>query len=376
MDNHEKHPAEKYMRRALELGILARGRTSPNPAVGAVVVTADGQIAGEGFTQPPGQAHAEVVALAEAGGNAMGGTLFVTLEPCASYGRTPPCTEAIIRAGVTKVHYAVPDPNPKMRGGAEVLHEAGIEVICGPLEGEAAQAHEAFFHWLKTGRPFVIIKYAMTLDGKIATSTGDSRWVTGAEARQAVHRLRDECDAILVGVNTVLADNPELTTRLPDDSINGRTPRNPFRIILDSRGRLPLTAKVVQPGTLVATSNAMLPATKNELETRGVEVITFPADKYGRVEILPVLAELGKRGFLQLLVEGGSLVMSSFLFGNPECRANKVWAFIAPKIAGGVESPGPVGGSGVQKMAEALPLKRLNIGTYGQDILVEGYLED
>ncbi len=256
----EEH--EVWMSRALALGRAVAGSTSPNPAVGAVLVRA-GHVIGEGATQPPGGAHAEIVALRQAGPAARGATLYVTLEPCSHHGRTPPCTDALIAAGVAAVHYAVADPNPVVAGrGREALREAGIIVVEGEGAREAALAHEAFFTYITRGRPFVIAKWAMSLDGKIATVQGDSRWISGEEARQHGHRLRATVDAIGVGSGTVLADNPALTTRV--DGVPAA--RHPLRIVLDARGRTPLHARVLAgqlPGqTLVGHPFDMRPLSR------------------------------------------------------------------------------------------------------------------
>jgi diaminohydroxyphosphoribosylaminopyrimidine deaminase/5-amino-6-(5-phosphoribosylamino)uracil reductase len=367
----EEAPPFRFMRRALEVSLLARGRSSPNPAVGAVVTDAAGNPVGEGCTQPPGQAHAEVMALRLAGEKARGGTLYVTLEPCSAYGRTPPCTKAIIEAGIGRVYYAVQDPNPRMHRGAQVLREAGIEVIEGPLTQEAAVSHEAFFHWLRTGKPFVVAKYAMTLDGKIATRSGHSRWITGPRSREAVHRLRDESDAIMVGINTVLLDDPALTTRLETGA--GRPGCDPLRVIVDSKGRLPLTARVTGPGTLLATTRNMAGASRQELEAKGVEVLVLPAGGQGRVDLDALLEALGQRGILQLMVEGGGSLLASLVFNPTGPRINKVWAFIAPKLVGGSAAPGPVGGPGVERMDSALTLERVKYNSFDSDLLIEGY---
>ena len=338
-----------YMRRALELAARARGRTSPNPMVGAVLVK-DGRIVGEGFHPRAGEPHAEIFALRQAGEAARGATLYVTLEPCCHYGRTPPCTQAIIAAGVAEVHMAMLDPNPRVAGkGKAELEAAGIRTVVGECEEEARTLNEAFVHWITTGRPFVVAKFAMSLDGKIATRTGDARWISSPEARRRVHELRDQVDAILVGAGTVIADNPQLTTRLDKPDV-----RHPLRVILDSRGRIPLHARVFQPDlpgqTLVATTEASPPAYRDALQARGVEVLVLPADADGRVDLDALLVALGQREVTSLLVEGGSTVLGAFFARG---RVNKVLAFIAPLILGGERAPSPVGGTGVARVAEA-----------------------
>jgi len=370
---------QHFMKLALEIGQGWRGRTSPNPNVGAVVVSAGGEVLGKGFTQPPGGPHAEVMALRQAGAAARGATLYVTLEPCNRQGRTPPCTGAIIGAGISEVHYAVADPNPTMLGGAETLNQAGIRVFSGECAEEAAEEHEAFFKWLQTGLPFVTLKYAMTLDGKIATRNGDSKWITGEEARLEVHRLRDDSDVILVGAGTVLADNPALTTRLsPEEQARrGKTARSPLRVVLDSQGRVPLSAQIfsgeLEGQTLLATTGRIDPNKRAILEKRGIETLILPEDAGGRVALPALLTELGKRGLGRVMVEGGAEVLGSFV---AQGLADKLWAFIAPKIVGGQTAPGPVGGAGVNLMSEALKLERVKIAQFGPDILVSGYFKN
>ena len=363
-----------HMKHALELGRMGRGRTSPNPAVGAVIVDEAGNRVGEGFTMPPGQAHAEVVALGRAGERARGGTLYVTLEPCASYGRTPPCTKAIIEAGIRRVIYAAADPNPKMQGGADVLHNAGIESHFGLLQEEAIEAHAPFFHWLKTRRPYVIAKYAMTLDGKIATVTGDGRWVSGEAARLEVHQLRNECDSIMVGARTVLIDDPELTARLPASFIVDKLPHQPVPVALDSTGRISATAKVARPGAILATTAQISIESRKALEAKGMEILLLERDSSGRVSLMALLEELGRRGHLLTLVEGGAELMSSFFFAQPRPLVNKVWAFIAPKMVGGLVAPCPVGGSGISFMSQALQFEKVAYRQSGVDLLVEAWL--
>lgn len=364
LENHYR-----YMKRALELAARGRGRTSPNPMVGAVLVK-DGRIVGEGFHPRAGAPHAEIYALQQAGEAARGATLYVTLEPCCHYGRTPPCTQALIAAGVAEVHMAMLDPNPRVAGkGKAELEAAGIRTVVGECEEEARQMNEAFVHWVTVGRPFVLVKFAMSLDGKIATRTGDARWISGPEARRRVHQLRNEVDAILVGAGTVIADNPRLTTRLEEEDV-----RHPLRVILDSRGRVPLTAQVFDPHlpgrTLVATTPAASSAYREELQARGVEVLVLPADEQGRVSLEALLDELGRREITSLLVEGGSTVLGSFFDRR---LVNKVIAFIAPLIVGGHDAPSPVGGQGVTRLADALRLERVVWEPVGNDLMLVGY---
>lgn len=349
------------------------GRTSPNPAVGAVVVR-DGQIVGEGATQPAGGPHAEAVALAMAGEAARGATLYATLEPCSHHGRTPPCTEAIIAAGIARVHCAVLDPNPIVMGnGRRNLEESGIEVIPGGgiWAGEAEQLNEAFFHWIKCRRPFVIAKWAMSLDGRIATGTGDSRWISGARSRSWVHELRNVVDAILVGSGTVLADDPSLTTRLDRPGV-----QHPLRVILDARGRTPLSARLVSGGlpgrTLVATTAAASESWRRAVAGRGAEVVVLPLGATGGVELDALLRILGLRDVISLLVEGGSTVLGSFVDAR---LVNKYHVFVAPLVIGGAGAPSPVGGAGADQLIRAARLRSGRIDHLDGDLLFTGYPE-
>lgn len=359
---------EDYMAMALRLAEQARGRTSPNPMVGAVVVK-DGQVVGRGFHPRAGAPHAEIFALREAGERARGATLYVTLEPCSHYGRTPPCVDAIIAAGISEVHMAMIDPNPRVAGeGKRRLEAAGIRVVVGEREAEARALNETYIHWITTCRPFVIAKFAMSLDGKIATCTGHARWITGPAARRRVHELRDMVDAILVGVNTVIMDDPQLTTRLDKPDV-----RHPLRVILDTRGRIPMTARVVDPSlpghTVVATTSAMPASLQKALRARGVEVWEMPAESFG-VSIEAVLARLGEREVTSLLVEGGSKVLGRFFAGG---WVNKVVAFIAPLIIGGQGAPSPVGDPGVRRVEEAWRLEQVQVERVDGDIMITGY---
>lgn len=280
-----------YMQRAVALARQALGNTSPNPAVGVVIVK-DGAIVGEGHTQPAGGWHAEVMALRQAGEAARGGTIYVSLEPCCHHGRTPPCTQAIITAGLTEVHIATLDPNPLVSGrGKAALEAAGIRTQVGEHEEEALELNEAYCKFITSRLPFVTAKFAMSLDGKIATKTGDSRWITGEEARRYVHRLRSTSDAIMVGVNTIISDDPQLTAREDIDEGADQL-RQPLRVIVDSRGRIPASARIFHmPGkTLIAVTASVEPAKERELREAGAEVLTLPARR-GRVD-LPELLRL------------------------------------------------------------------------------------
>jgi len=346
--------------RALELALQADYRTSPNPMVGAVVLDSGGNLAGEGYHHRAGEPHAEQEALDAAGDQAQGGTLYVNLEPCAHLHRTPPCADAIILAGLKRVVISMSDPDERVRGaGIAKLQAAGIETVVGVHEERALLLNEFYVKHRLTGRPFVSAKFAMSLDGKIATRSGESRWITGEEARLHGHRLRHIHDAILVGVNTVISDDPELTTRLDGEEV-----RQPLRVVLDSQLRLRMSAKVVGPNTLIATTRAG--------RMGAAEVLKLPAAPDGRVALEPLLDELGKRGILSLLVEGGSEVHASF-FANG--LVDKVHAYIAPRLIGGRDAPGPLGGAGVERLAEAIPLRDMDATRLGADLLITGYVD-
>ncbi len=356
-----------YMARALELARQALGSTSPNPAVGAVLVK-DGRVVGEGFTQPPGGPHAEVVAIEQAGDEARGSTLYVTLEPCRHYGRTPPCTKAIIDAGIREVRFSHEDPDPQGRGqAAKELREAGIEVHVGEGETEARRINEAYVKQRLTGLPFVIAKWAMSLDGKIAATSGDSRWVSGSETREWSHRLRTQIDAIMVGVRTVLVDDPQLTAR--PGSVD--SDRQPLRIVADSRGRIPVTARVLdgRGRALLATTAASSAVWRKQMTEAGAEVLVLP-DREGRVDLTALLSLLGERQTLSLLVEGGGELLGSFF---DRALVDKVHAVVAPLIIGGKDAPAAVAGRGVERMADALRLRDIVVDRLGEDTLVTGY---
>jgi diaminohydroxyphosphoribosylaminopyrimidine deaminase/5-amino-6-(5-phosphoribosylamino)uracil reductase len=359
----------KYMKKALSLARRAQGRTSPNPIVGAVLVK-DGEVVGEGYHLRAGRPHAEINALNQAGEQARDATLYVTLEPCSHYGKTPPCVDAVIAAGVKRVVVAILDPNPRVAGqGVNRLRKAGIEVRVGVLEEEARRNNEFFFKYITWGIPFVTLKSAMTLDGKIATYTGDSRWVTGEDSRRFVHQLRNVYDAILVGIGTVIKDDPLLNTRL---EVEGR--RDPVRVILDEKLQLPLDSQIAasaaQQSTLVFTSNQASEERAALLEDRGIKVIAIDSDG-DKLPLDVVLKALGKREIMSLLVEGGGQVNASFLEAG---LVDKVYWFIAPKLCGGNRAPSPVGGRGVARMAEAVRLTSYNIDRFQEDILITGYL--
>jgi len=364
---------EKFMRMALELAARGRGLVAPNPMVGAVVVK-DGQVVGSGYHQMAGGPHAEVLALEEAKGEAVGATLYVNLEPCCHYGRTPPCTKRILTAGIARVVAAVPDPNPKVGGaGLRELAAQGVQVATGVLAAEARRLNEVFFKYIVTGRPFVSLKAAISLDGKIAARTGDARWITGEVARQKAHELRRAADAVVVGVETVIRDDPQLTVRLPAEPGTGRV-KQPFRLILDTRARIPLTARVVREDparTIVATTSSAPPRRVKMLQAAGVRVWLLPRQR-GRVSLPALLAKAGEEELSVLLVEGGGTVHAAFL---AEDLVDKIYLFVAPRIIGGKTAPTWVEGEGVAEVADASRWRPAGSTWLGQDLLLEFYPE-
>ena len=357
------------MKRAVSLARQALGTTSPNPAVGAVLVK-DGVVLGTGHTQPAGSRHAEIEALRSAGDSSRGATLYTTLEPCCHFGRTPPCTQAIISAGVAEVLVAAIDPNPRVSGqGKTELEASGLRVEVGEEAEAAGELYEAFAKYITTGLPFVTAKFAMSLDGKIATNSGDSRWVTGPQAREVVQRLRRESDAVMVGINTVLADDPQLTSR---DTHGDPLPRQPLRVILDSQCRTPPDARMLrEPGsTLIVTAGNSTAQQADRLKNAGAEVLPVASTPSGRVDLDQVMAELGQRDIVSLLVEAGGTLQGS-LFDTG--LVDKVMAFIAPVIIGGMQAASPVEGIGVSRMAGSWRLTRTNLQEVGPDWLVTGY---
>jgi diaminohydroxyphosphoribosylaminopyrimidine deaminase / 5-amino-6-(5-phosphoribosylamino)uracil reductase len=350
------------MRRCVELARLALGRTSPNPMVGAVIVK-DGKIVGEGFHPRAGEPHAEVFALKAAGDNACGATIYVSLEPCNHYGRTPPCSEALVAAGVSRVVVGMVDPNPLVAGGGIArLRAAGIEVLTGVEEEACQKLNEGFVHRILYKRPFGILKFAMTLDGKIATSTGHSAWITSQDARHQVHQVRAACDAVIVGGNTVRQDNPHLTS-------HQEGAHNPLRIVMSRTLELPEKAHLWQTAeapTLVLTEQGANPGFQELLGKLGVEVVELTPLTPTRV-----MAYLYERGFCSILWECGGVLAASAI---AEGAVQKVLAFIAPKIIGGNNAPTPVGDLGFSTMTEALSLERVEMRVVGSDCVVEGYL--
>ena len=350
-----------YMARALELAARGRGAVEPNPLVGAVVVR-DGSVVGEGWHQKFGQAHAEVHALNQAGEAARGSTLYVTLEPCSHFGKTPPCTEAVIRAGVGRVVAAMLDPFPKVSGqGASRLREAGIVVEVGVGEAAARRLNAPYLKRLRTGRPWVIAKWAMTLDGKIATRTGASKWITGGAARARVHELRGRMDAVVVGKGTLLADDPLLTARPPG-------PRTAVRVVLTATGEgLPTSCRLLETAQAAPVLVVTTPAGAAQLSgwrDRGAEVVGL-AD----ADVKSVLTELGRRGMTNVLVEGGAHTLGRFRDAG---EIDEIYAFVAPKLFGGVDALTPVGGLGVAELDDAWSLGEWDVERLGGDLLIHG----
>ncbi len=357
----DEHP--RWMQRCLELARLAAGQTAPNPMVGCVVLQ-QGLVVGEGFHPQAGQPHAEVFALAQAGARAQDATLYVNLEPCNHTGRTPPCTEAVIQAGLSRVVVGMVDPDPRVSGaGIQRLRQAGLEVIVGVEEDACRQLNEAFVQRITRQRPLGLLKYAMTLDGKIAAVSGHSAWVTGSAARAAVHQLRATCDAVVVGGNTVRHDNPRLTS-------HGHSSHNPLRVVMSRRLELPPEANLwhtEDAPTTVFTGPEADPANHQALAAKGVDVVTLPA-----LTPRTVTEHLYLRGCAMVLWEcGGFLAAQAIQDGV----IDKLWAFVAPKLIGGVAAPSPIGDLGLQNMGQALALRRTTWRLLGDDLLLEGYLD-
>ncbi len=365
---HDPAVDVQYMQQALDLARGGLGLVSPNPLVGCVLVK-DGAVVGQGYHQRFGGPHAEVYALQEAGPQARGAVLYVNLEPCSHTGKTPPCADAVIQSGISRVVAALRDPDPRVDGrGLSRLEAAGIAVTVGVCETEARKLNEAFIKYTTTGRPFVTLKSAITLDGKIATRTGASQWITGELARQEGHRLRHAADAILVGIGTVLQDDPRLTTRLPDQQ-----GANPLRVIVDSTLRMPLQAQVTDVAsdrrTLIVTTARAPVAHSAALRTRGVEVVCLPAYDDGRVDLEALCCYLGERGVASVLVEGGATLSATLLRRR---LIDKVLLFVAPKIIGG-DGISVVGPCGVETMEQVIHLRDVVSQRLGNDVLLEAY---
>ncbi|HXY74072.1 MAG TPA: bifunctional diaminohydroxyphosphoribosylaminopyrimidine deaminase/5-amino-6-(5-phosphoribosylamino)uracil reductase RibD [Dehalococcoidales bacterium] len=358
-----------YMLQALSLARLALGNVSPNPSVGAVIVK-NGKVVGQGYTQPPGSDHAEIVALKEAGAKAKDATLYVTLEPCCHYGRTPPCTKALIKAGIKEVYMAMLDPNPIVAGkGKAELEKAGITVSLGDHENEAREIIEAYCKYITRKIPFITAKFAMSLDGKIATRTGDSRYISGDESRRHVHCLRYEHDAIMVGANTILTDDPQLTVRCCTNG--GLSHKQPLRIVVDAGARTPTSAKIFhEPGKvlMVVGENASTDR-KYDYEQLGAEVIVLPAKK-GLIDLPSLLKTIGERQITSVLVEGGGTLLGSLFDAK---LVDKVIAFIAPVIIGGKKAVTPVAGKGAESVIDSIKLERVSTRFFGSDIMISGY---
>ncbi len=359
-----------YMQEALALARLAQGQVSPNPAVGAVIIR-DGEVVGEGYTQPPGLDHAEIVALKQAGERARGAVMYVTLEPCCHFGRTPPCTRSIIAAGLAEVHLAAIDANPRVCGGGKAeLEQAGIRVYVGEREDEAREINEAYAKFITRGVPFLTAKFAMSLDGKIATRTGDSRWISGESARKRVHHLRYISDAVMVGVNTVLSDDPRLTARCCGKG--GMIKKQPVRIIVDSNGRTPLAARVfTEPGkAVIAMGRPARPEERESFSRVGAEILELPSPG-SKVDLAALLRVLGERGLTSILVEGGGTLFGSLIDSR---LIDKVIGFISPIIIGGGGARTAVAGQGVERVADSLKLAHVSVERCDEDIMVTGYV--
>ena len=328
--------------------------------VGAVVLDREGQLAGEGYHRAAGAPHAEQEALAQAGERARGGTLYVNLEPCTHAHRNPCCADAVIESGVRRAVISMTDPDERVRGaGVKALEAAGVQTIVGIHEQRARSLNEFYIKHRLTGTPFVSAKFALSIDGKIATRSGESRWITGEKSRLHAHRLRHQHDAILVGINTVIADDPELTARLDGEEV-----RQPLRIVLDSQLRIRQSARVVGPNTLIATTRPG--------RVGLAEVLKLPATGEGRVSLPALLDELGKRKLISVLVEGGGEVHAALFAAR---LVDKVYAYIAPKLIGGRDAPGPLGGQGIEHLTDAMALRDLDVTRLGDDLLISAYVD-
>lgn len=357
-----------YMQKALALAARGIGRTSPNPMVGAVIVKGD-KIIASGYHKKAGTPHAEIIALNKAGIKASGASLYVNLEPCCHTEKlTPPCTKAIIRSGIKEVIVAMKDPNPRVSGkGLKELRKAGIKTRTGVMKAEALKLNEAFIKYITSEKPFVILKIAQSLDGKIATAQGESKWITGPEAREQVHRLRHEVDAVLVGIGTVKKDNPSLDCRIH----NGE---NPYRVIVDSLLQIPPNSKVLKyhdGKTIIATTDKADKQKSVALAKKGAKVLIIK-DKAGKIDLNSLMKELGRLNIVSVMIEGGSSISASFLSSK---LVDKVMFFVAPKIIGGIDAFPSVGGKSPVLLKNAIKLKDMQTYNFGGDILIEGYVE-
>jgi len=360
----------KYMKLALKAARKGLGRTSPNPAVGAIIVR-DGKVVASGYHHRAGMPHAEVDAFEKIGNSAPGATLYVTLEPCNHFGKTPPCTELILKSGVKKVVVGMRDPNPLVTGGGcEYLEQKGLEIVTGILKDECLTLNESFTKFISTGQPFVIAKSAITLDGWTATSAQHSQWITNEKSRGFVHKLRDRVDAVMMGIGTVLADDPAMTARF-----KVKQGKDPIRIVVDTNFRTPLDAKVMQnqssAPTIIATSIA---GNRHYLESKrhseGVETLVCPTTVTGKIDLSALMEKLGEMSITSVLVEGGSMILGAMLRAQ---LIDKFYVFIAPKILGGGDGIPMVAGCGPKTMEESLKLRNITVKRFGDDVLIGGY---
>lgn len=361
---------KKFMEYALELAERGRGVVSPNPLVGAVIVK-EGKIIGEGYHEKFGQAHAEVNAIKNAREDVKGSTIYVTLEPCSHYGKTPPCVDLIIESRIKKVIVGMVDPNPLVSGrGIDILRKNNIEVHVGLLEEDCKRLNEVFIKYIDTGKPFCLLKVAMTLDGKISTYRGDSKWISSEKSREYVHKLRHEFSGIMVGIETVIRDNPMLNTR-----IKGFQGKNPIRIVLDSRLRIPMDSNIVatahEISTIVATGEFSNLERIRELEEKSIKIIRIPL-KDGKIDMNILMEKLGNMGIDSILIEGGANVNYSSLEAN---LVDKLAFFIAPKLLGGKNAKTPVEGQGIEKISSSIKIKDMKSKYIGEDLLIEGYID-
>ena len=366
----KKEVHKRYMQLALELAKKAEGKTSPNPLVGAVIVK-NGKIIGKGFHEKAGKPHAEINAINSVKDKRQlkGSTLYVNLEPCCHYGKTGPCTDEIIKSGIKEVYIAMLDPNPMNNGkGLAKLKKAGIKVNLGLMEKEARKLNEFFIKFITTKKPFVMMKTAMSLDGKIATKTGHSKWISCRESREHVHKLRNIVDAIIVGINTILKDDPRLTTRL-----NIKEGNNPLRIVLDSTLKIPLKARVLDNNNvMIATTSRCSKKKKKILEKKGIKVVIVKS-KNKKVDLNELMKKLALMGVTSVMIEGGSEVNASALEAG---IVDKIIYFIAPIIIGGKNAKTAVGGRGIKYLNETIKLREIKVKKIGSDMMVEGYIDE
>lgn len=359
-----------YMKLALNLALKGEGRTNPNPVVGAVVVKS-GEVVAKGYHQKAGLPHAEIIALRKAGDMARGADLYVNLEPCCHHGRTPPCTEAIIASGIKKVILGIRDPNKLVSGrGIRFLRKKGVEVVVGVLRRDCEKINEPFIKYITTGRPWVILKSAFSLDGKIATRTGDSRWITGPQARAYAHRLRSRVDAVLVGAETVRLDDPQLTVRPKKKGV-----QNPTRIVVAGKTNISASAKIFNNAhkerVIYAATASLSLSEKKKIQGIGVEVLIIKRKK-DQVDLSLLMGKLGDMGVSSVMIEGGSEISGTAF---KEKLVDKVIYFLAPKIIGGKNAPGPIGGQGIAKLKEFVKVKEMSVARLGNDLVIEGNIQ-